>query len=335
MTAARQLAALTDLDPSLSWRAWTEADLPVISRLLTLVEQADDVHERHSQTELAEFLGWSGVTPGLDTLAAFAPDGSILAVGRVQLSSGVGPRRGSWLAGAVAPAARNRGLGRALLAWEIARIHDKDAQTRLPEHGPLRLRIYSGQFAHSEHRLAARFGFGPLRYFSELQQSLPADPIGLPQVPGVSIVAWTPALHETVRQVRNAAFEDHWGSTPMSPTEWADALSASAIRLSWSFVAVAADGSVVGYLLSAAYEQDWATEGRRSGYLESLGTLREWRGRGVATALIRRGMLAFQRDGMAAAGIGVDTANPSGAAGLYAALGFRPTSMTVLWARDE
>ena len=49
---------------------------------------------------------------------------------------------------------------------------------------------------------------------------------------------------------------------------------------------------------------------------------RPWRGRGLATALLVRGMIAFRAAGMDAASLGVDTENPTGAVGLYERVGF-------------
>lgn len=71
--------------------------------------------------------------------------------------------------------------------------------------------------------------------------------------------------------------------------------------------------------------------GCTSGYTELLGVRRPWRGRGIAVALLAAVMAAYRADGTDYAELGVDTANPSGAHGLYAALGYRFTHGSTLW----
>ena len=56
-----------------------------------------------------------------------------------------------------------------------------------------------------------------------------------------------------------------------------------------------------------------------------LGVRRAWRGRKFAPALLAEAMRRFKAGGMANAGLGVDTENPSGALGLYSRMGYVPT----------
>ena len=49
-----------------------------------------------------------------------------------------------------------------------------------------------------------------------------------------------------------------------------------------------------------------------------------------ATALLLDSMRRFSADGLEAAGLGVDAANPSGALRLYEALGYRQTASTCI-----
>lgn len=122
---------------------------------------------------------------------------------------------------------------------------------------------------------------------------------------------------------KNEAFGDHWGSTPTGAGAWASWLNEQAVRLDLSFVAVA-EGRPMGYSVNLHYSADEQLTARRDGWIGSLGVLRPWRRRGVATALIERSLHAFAAAGFTHAMIGVDSANPSGAAGLYRKLGFEP-----------
>ncbi|MNC79370.1 Acetyltransferase (GNAT) family protein [compost metagenome] len=57
---------------------------------------------------------------------------------------------------------------------------------------------------------------------------------------------------------------------------------------------------------------------------------RAWRGRGLAVALLTAAMRSFRADGIQYAELDVDTANPSGAHGLYADLGYEPLHGSVM-----
>jgi ribosomal protein S18 acetylase RimI-like enzyme len=163
----------------------------------------------------------------------------------------------------------------------------------------------------------------PVRWFEDLGRDL-ADIPELQPPDGVTILAFERS--DEVRLVHNEAFGDHWGSVPASAEYWAHRLDPPGTRLDLSLVAVAdtehgAD-QIVGYLLSGHYPQDATITGRDSGWIETLGTLRSWRKRGIASALIVAALHAYVEAGLDHAMIGVDADNPSGAARLYRALGF-------------
>jgi ribosomal protein S18 acetylase RimI-like enzyme len=63
--------------------------------------------------------------------------------------------------------------------------------------------------------------------------------------------------------------------------------------------------------------------GRKDGWIDILGTRRAWRKQGLASALLNASFRSFAAEGLDAASIGVDAANPTGAFHLYESLGFR------------
>lgn len=326
-----------DAIPGLRWAAWSAEDLPGISRMLTEIERVDEPSERHSLDELREDFDSETYHMERDCLLARDEEGEVVAIARALCTDHDREVRRVVLAGAVRPDWRGRGVGRAIMAWQVAHARQWYAAHLRPEHGPLRLSVFSDSRNSVEHRLAERFGLPRTRYFAELTRHFgEGEAIEVPVPVGLEIRPWWMSTPEETLAVRNACFRDHWGSVERPMHSWLESLRAKAFRPDWSFVVVdVSTGAIVGFLMSCAYEQDWEPQGYRAGYIDLLGTVREHRGRGIATALIRSAMRAYVDDGMDAAEIGVDAENPTGAFGLYTGLGFVETSGTVQFMREE
>ena len=90
---------------------------------------------------------------------------------------------------------------------------------------------------------------------------------------------------------------------------------------------------MAAYLLTYFYDADQAATGKRQAYIGQLGTLPRYRGRGAGTALLAHALPAFRDAGYDLAGLDVDSANSSGALGLYQRLGFAVTHSVTSWER--
>jgi ribosomal protein S18 acetylase RimI-like enzyme len=335
--AEEQARAALDALPGLRWSAWSAEALPDVSRMLTEVERVDEPSERHSLDELWEDFDSETMHLDRDALLARDEAGDVVAIARALCTDHDREVRRAVLAGEVRPDWRARGVGRAVMTWQLAHARQWYAAHHRPEHGPLRLSVFSDSKKTDEHRLAERAGLLRARYYVELTRLFGAgEAIEVPTLDGLEIRPWRTSTPEETLAVRNACFRDHWGSVERPMQSWMASLEAKSFRPDWSFVVVdpPSDG-IAGFLMSSAYEQDWEPQGYRSGYIELLGTLRQYRGRGIATALIRSAMRAFLDDGIEAAEIGVDAENPTGAFGLYTGLGFAETSGTVQFMHEE
>jgi mycothiol synthase len=242
------------------------------------------------------------------------------------LPSEVGWER-AYVLGEVDPVRRGQGVGRALLGWGVERGSE---QLRGTGHDlPKYLRVDSYDYIESAHRLYARLGFTPVRWFEELLRPL-TDLPPLRLVEGITVAPWPDGADAETLEVRNASFADHWGSTPTSEETWQRQVHGFGSRPDLSFVAVEdATTRIVGICLNHRYEADDELLGRKDGWISTLGTLASCRGRGVASALVIASLHAFAAAGLTHASIGVDSDSPSGAHLLYRRLGFAPVQRSV------
>ena len=169
----------------------------------------------------------------------------------------------------------------------------------------------------------------PARYFDELLRPLDELPVR-GELSGVTIAPWPDDRDDEILMVNDSAFADHWGSTPTASDRWHQEVRGFGSRPDLSFVAVDdASGDIVSYCLCKRFEADDAVNGRKDGWIDQLGTLARWRGRGLASQLIVASLHAFAADGLTHASIGVDSESPTGAAGLYRRLGFEPVQRAI------
>lgn len=317
----------------LVWRPLTRSDVTELSGLLTAIEMLDEPSERHSLDELYEQLDEADADPEHDSILARDRGGTVVAYGwNHPLLSDVDPRR-VHVTGGVHPGWRRQGIGHALLDWQLARARQWHAETSGEGFGPLRVICATDTKLGDVRRLYEQAGLEPVRWFADLTLTFDGAPPAFPAPPGVRLVPLSHKLFEAVRQVHNEAFADHWGSQPIDATRWAEQLSRSASRVSWSWVALEETSSeVIGYATNSAYEQDWESQGFSEGWTDRLGVRPGWRGRGIAKALLGASMRSFADAGLDAAGLGVDTDGPTGAFGLYESMGYRATDTTVMYA---
>ena len=305
-------------------RPASPADIPAIHALSRRIEVADQIP---IVSPIEEFQEWAD-----DPHFSFADDSRVAANGSDIVGFGRLWHRPSdqlesrvFMLGGVHPSHRRQGVGSSLLGWQMGR--GREILATGPPELPRYLRTMAYVFEEEAISLYERNGLTPVRYYYELIRPLSSVP-PVAEVPGIEILAWDPRRDDELRQVTNASFADHWGSTPLDREAWRHRIDSYGVRLDMSLMAL--DGNeIVGILLASHFPGDEGVTGRLDGWVTTLGTLRSHRKRGIASALVLSAGHAFRAAGFTHAVLGVDSESPTGAYRLYQQLGFTELNKSV------
>ncbi|WP_278234628.1 GNAT family N-acetyltransferase [Isoptericola sp. AK164] len=331
----------------LAWRAATADDAAALLELRNTIAAADAEPYRESLEEITELFDAPWRRFDVDSVLGFDADGALRAYGHVETMPGDTRTLRAFLFGGVHPSRRGEGIGRELFAWQVARARQVLAASG--KELPARIGVFAEDDGPaSKLRLYERAGFEPRRFYTDLRRDLrdlEAEP--LPEVAldgSLRLVPFSAEYDDAARLAHNDAFRDHWGSEPNTPEQWRRGRTGFAPQ--WTHLVVddapdvealladehtddetaaalrAGEPLVVGYAMSERFEEDFAVRGYSFGYTAVLGTRRAYRGRKAGLAALLASMRSFAADGMEYACLDVDTANPSGADGLYASLGY-------------
>jgi ribosomal protein S18 acetylase RimI-like enzyme len=171
-----------------------------------------------------------------------------------------------------------------------------------------------------------------VRYYNEMHRPLSAP---LPEAPldhGLELVPMEPGLSEALRLAHNQVFADHWGSEPRDEESWGFVVNDPLARPDLSAVVLESrTGEIAGYQLASYDPDNTVARGFSEGYTDLLGVRREFRGRGIAQALLADAMRRFAAAGLDKASLDVDSENPTGAMALYRKMGYVPVNTSLAW----
>jgi mycothiol synthase len=318
---------------TVTWRPLTAGDAKAAADLLNAIETVDKIGENFNEEDTYQEL----VDPYTDleraSLGAFAGDVMVGYMKATYRPTAEGVDR-IFVAGGVHPDHRRRGIGTTLLTAGI-----EGAKRLHALHHPTLTLVVEAQKAEHVTGVPELFGsqgFAPVRYYHYMEHPL-GDAIPAAAIPdGLRIEPWSETNDEDFRYVRNEAFKDHWGSVQMPAEAWKTRITNHTFRPEVSFLLRdAATDAPAGMLVTMSWEADTVATGIRDAHFMLIGTLRSYRKRGVASALIGHALRAAAEQGYGRASLGVDSENPTGAVGVYEKAGFAPTTRFVRWARRE
>ena len=209
------------------------------------------------------------------------------------------------------------GAGRVSAAscWPGSWTGPRHGTPRSAPDAPWQAQVIAGDADTAATRLFERFGFAVARYF--LDMTAPTTPAPVVAVAeGLRIAPYEPARERALHAVHTAAFRELWGYQERSFESWAPlTVRSEAFLPGLSRLALAGD-AIAGYVLTYASD----VPGRL--YVGHVGTAGSWRRQGVASALLAEVLTEAGRAGYTHAALDTDAENPTGAAGIYAKVGF-------------
>jgi len=299
-------------------RPATHSDLPEIAALLSEGLSFDGLVFVQTAEELAEEFDGTYCDLDQDVIVAIYKS-SIIGVGYTIFLPSETKEERCYIFGTTKPEYRNNGVGTAVMKW--ATEHGESLLRSTKRTLPKYLRSDISATNSTAGSLFQSFNMSPVRWNDDLIIDLANSPEVFTATE-YSIVPWDSSRDEEARITKNQAFMDHWGSTPTSKEGWDQLVHGSTARLEQSFFALDSNNNIVGLLLSHRYESDDEVLGKRIGWIDKLATLAEHRKQSIGRSLITHALAAYQRDGLTHAALDVDTENPTGAYGLYTAVGF-------------
>jgi ribosomal protein S18 acetylase RimI-like enzyme len=307
--------------PGLRFRHYRDASdwvgLAALAKDVALVDQDDEIPTPENMRISTESL------PGFDTgrdLLIGEVDDRIMAMA----DSGASIRDGyavHYLHGKVHPDWRRRGIGRAMLHWNIERARRvAGADPTLAGPGA-QLGVWASETEHGSLALLESEGFQVVRYgFTMIHRRLD-EVVDVPMPDGLELRPVTPDQQRAIFDADDEAFRDHFEHRPQTDEDF-EALHAqpdidtSLWRVAWAGEEVA--GSVQAWI----WKEENEVLGVQRTWLEKISVRRPWRRMGLAKAMIASALIGARERGVTEAMLGVDAANPNGAVALYESLGF-------------
>ena len=305
------------------WRHLTHDDVPAWATLLANAEKVDQTGEHYDRDDLREELDDPATGPR-DRIGGFV-DGALAVNAGVRSRADVSEFIRIEGEGFVDPRWRGQGLGTEGMRWILER--SREIHTERAPGVVAKVQVYGYPDNHSQIELIESHGFTAVNWSAVMRVRLDdGRDLAAAQFPaGFTLLPYDRTWSARMRAAHNAAFLDHWGFVPWDEQmwqQWIDGSKNFRRDISWVVVDDADPEVVVAYVQSNEFDAYEAMTGRREAYLGKIGVRREYRGRGLASALLRHALLSYREAGYVESSLDVDTNNPTGAFGLYERAGF-------------
>jgi GNAT superfamily N-acetyltransferase len=298
-----------------TWRMFADGDYDGITHLLNedlevgghgTFNTVEDIRNNYQEDERLD--------EGRDILIATAGGGVVGHVSTFTWTELAGARI-LFHAGRVTPAWKNHGIGTGMLNWAQGRLAEMSGD------GGQNTITRTTAVSPATTEFMTKNGYVVTQHEAILVRPTLDD---IPEAPLPDELEVRPVDEPDLRMIYDAEvehFKDHWGASEEESGWWESFRNDPHRDMSMWQVAFAGD-QVVGIVRPHIHRAENERMGRKRGYTEDISTNREWRNRGVATALIARAMKVQRDRGLEETALSVHVENPHGAYRLYESMGF-------------
>ena len=306
-----------------------ESDFPHMARIINVTKRADEVERSDSVETIANGYKHLHNCDPFQDLLFVEIDEVPMGYSRVWWEHQEDGQHTYWSFAFLDPAWRRRGIGQAILNWDIGRLRVIASGQESPVK-VLRCSADGGEIG--TRALLEANGFKPVTYSADMSRSLLDDLPDAPLPVSLEVRPVEPGHLRSIWEADVEAFRDHWGARPPTESDWEAFLDRPFDDPSLWKVAWEAD-RVIGQVRSFIRPEENVEYDRLRGYTENISTIKEWRNRGVAKALICHSLRVLRERGMHEAALGVHAENPTGAFQLYSSLGYEVVSTSSTYER--
>ena len=311
-----------------------ENDLEAIAEFFQACERVDRLDEWVSISDLRQMLNDPNLDKERDIRLWEDGDGQLIGVGMLKESID------NHLYFRVHPTFRGKGIEQEIIKWSEQRIGEVAAESATS------VTLRSATRADQTERIALleSCGFTPNRYFFDMERSL-VEPLSKPELPvGFTLHSHcSPQFSGKVGQRQfleawvkayNQTFIDHWNHHEVTVEQVEYIVSNPNYRPELTSVVIAPDGTFAAFCHCCIYPEKNEYKGSKDGWIDTLGTQRGFRKRGLGKAMLLSGMQRLRDVGMDKALLVVDAENPSGATRLYESVGFRKVHTNIVYSKE-
>jgi mycothiol synthase len=296
----------TYLDPSLTLRPARWTDLNAVAKLTQdVAEMEGDAMFVLTAEELANAWKSEGFNVERDVFVVETRDGRTVGSEEFYNENDHYKLKAD---GCVHPDFRGLGIGSSLLEKITERAQ---AEMELAEpHVRVFIQSLVNNKDEAGHTLLRAHGYSPVRYHWRMEIKLQEAPAPVAFPDGIELRPFIKDEHAiAVWQADNEAFRDHWGSHDRTFEEWSHGKFGYP-NFDPSLWMIAWDGNVI-----AGFSQNRFRKG--IGWVGTIAVRRPWRKKGLGLALLLHSFGEFYKRGTTTIGLGVDSANLTGATRLY------------------
>lgn len=314
-------------------RFLTMDDLTDVVALYNAHSMMLDGMASETEQEIATFWQSPGFNLATDQLGVFTSSGDLVATAEFWDGTAQHIRYSGWVV--VHPDQQGRGIGSALNLW----LQERAAHQLVLADDGHQVVMQTGVNAQDKAapHVLAKQGYSIARYYWRMLISFNGQEPAAPRWPeGMRVITMaeygqTDDHYRAVYHVVRRAFRDHWGFIDQ-PFENAYARwihwwqNSSELDTTVWFLVMHGE-NIAGISLC----RNTTTESEDRAWLGTLGVLRDYRKKGLATALLNHTFREFYSRGKKQVGLAVDANSLTGAVKLYERVGMQKERETILY----